>query len=241
MATLEQRGALATLTLDRAEACNAFCSDLIASLKDRLAELESEPGLMALVVQGAGDAFCSGMDLRLLRANPPGLRAMFEDLADVLYRLASLPMVVIGKVRGSAIGGGCGLACACDLVVTHPDAKFGYPPAAKGLCPAVVAPWLARRVGDGRARRLLLEGGQITGEEAYAIGLATHLATPVGELDAMVAGLAGQLLKGAGVSYAATKRVLNESQNEQWRKLGQLGAALSAEAIGSPEVQELLA
>ena len=84
--------------------------------------------------------------------------------------------MTVAKVNGAAIGGGCGLACVCDLAVTHADARLGFPEVDLGLCPAVVAPWVVKKIGQGPARAMLLRGGVMTGEEAYSRGLVDVLA-----------------------------------------------------------------
>jgi enoyl-CoA hydratase/carnithine racemase len=148
-------------------------------------------------------------------------------------------MVVIAKAHGAAIGGGCGLVVGADIAVTHPDAKLGFPEVDLGVCPAVVAPLLVQKVGAGRARRILLSGGTMSGHEALAWGVVDHCVER-GELDGFVGELAGRIAKAGPASIAATKRHLNTMAGDGFAALVREGAALSAEVIAGAEAQERL-
>jgi enoyl-CoA hydratase/carnithine racemase len=126
-----------------------------------------------------------------------------------------------------------------DFAVTHPEAKLGYPEVDLGICPAVVAPWLIRRIGAGRARAMLLAGGTMTGQQGFEAGLATHLC-PVEELDATVAALAKRLISGGPNALATTKRWLNELDGSMDDAVLDRAAELSAEIIAGAEAQERL-
>ena len=127
----------------------------------------------------------------------------------------------------------------CDFAVTHAEAKVGYPEVSLGLCPAVVAPWLLRAVGPGRARALLLVGGTFGGDEAWRLGLATHLVSR-DRLDAETDGLARQLCSGGRQAMAVTKRWLNELDGSLDPALLERGADLSADVLAGEEAQARL-
>ena len=128
----------------------------------------------------------------------------------------------------------------CDFVVSHPDAKLGYPEVDHGICPAVVAPWLVRKIGGGRARALLLSGGTITGQTGFDIGLVSHLVARE-EIDQTVDRLVERIARGGANALAVTKRWLNQLENANLEEeLGQ-GADISADVLAGPEAQERLA
>jgi methylglutaconyl-CoA hydratase len=148
--------------------------------------------------------------------------------------------VVIAKVNGAAIGGGCGLATVCDIAVTHADSKMGFPEVDLGVCPAVVAPWLVRKIGAGRARQVLLSGGVMTGQRAYELGIVNHIVASAAELDSAVDTLAQRLATGGPGAMRATKALLNDLDGSLDERLAERGARLSAEVLATPEAQAML-
>ncbi|GAB4383087.1 MAG: enoyl-CoA hydratase-related protein [Phycisphaerales bacterium] len=245
LATLTVSGAVATLELNRAEQRNALSLELLETLHARLDELERGDGIAVLVLTGKGRAFCAGMDLRQVligasREQWPG-PALLESLARLTLRLRRLGMVVVASVNGAAIGGGCGLACVADIAITHADARIGFPEVDLGLCPAVVAPWVVRKLGAGKARRVLLTGGVMSGAEAHAIGLVDHLAESADDLPQRTSELVERLSTGGMQALRATKRLLNELDGSDDEHAVLAGARLSAEVLGSDEAQRALA
>jgi enoyl-CoA hydratase/carnithine racemase len=126
-----------------------------------------------------------------------------------------------------------------DFAVTHADARVGYPEVSLGLCPAVVAPWLIRRIGAGRARAMLLQGRTVTGREALDLALATHLADR-GALDDETRQLARTFADGSAKSLATTKRWLNDLEGLLDDATLTRGADLSAEVLAGPDAQARL-
>ncbi len=236
-------GACATVTLNRPEARNALSDDLIGALDRAIQSLAGDAAsgaIRAVVLAGAGKAFCAGMDLKAATSDPQGMRRTLRGLSQVLLRIRALPVPTISRVQEAAIGGGCGLMVICDFSVTHPEARVGYPEVSLGLSPAVVAPWLLRRIGGGPARAMLLSGRTVTGQEALELGLATHLA-PRGGLEAETARLAAALAEGSAPALATTKRWLNELDGSVDDGRYDRGADLSAEVLAGEEAQERLA
>ncbi|MGP1310478.1 MAG: enoyl-CoA hydratase/isomerase family protein, partial [Phycisphaerales bacterium] len=127
LALLSIDGRVATLTLNRPEQRNALSLDLLTALMERVAELGEMEGVSACVVTGAGKSFCAGMDLKAVLDVPGAPAKLLDLIAELTHAVRNLPMVTIARINGAAIGGGCGLACVCDLGVTTPDAKLGYP------------------------------------------------------------------------------------------------------------------
>jgi methylglutaconyl-CoA hydratase len=244
LALLSISGPIATLTLNRPEARNSLSVELLEAMRSRLEELERRPEATVVVLSGAGKAFCAGMDLKAV-ASDEGLAAglplkLLTSLAEFAARLRRLPAVVIAKVNGAAIGGGCGLATVCDIGITHADSKMGFPEVDLGVCPAVVAPWLVRKIGAGRARQVLLSGGVMTGQRAYELGIVNHVVAATAELDGAVDTLAQRLATGGPSAMRATKALLNELDGSLDERLTERGARLSAEVLATPEAQAML-
>ena len=229
-----------TLELNRPEKRNALSPELIESLHQALDALESESTLRVLVIGGSGKSFCAGMDLRGVLHDPKAMGGMLRGLALATGRIRSLPVATIACVHGAAIGGGCGLAAVTDLAVAHPEVKLGYPEVTLGICPAVVAPWLIRKIGAGPARAMLLQGGTCAGAEALRLGLVDRL-VPRDSLKETVASMAADLARGGQNAIAVTKAWLNELDESPSAEILLQGADLSAEVIAGEEAQARLA
>jgi methylglutaconyl-CoA hydratase len=244
LALLTHSGPIATLTLNRVDARNSLSLELLDALHARLTELESQSAISVLIVTGAGKAFCAGMDLKAV-ATDEGLASglplkLLSSLADLCLRLRRLPVVSIGKVNGAAIGGGCGLATVCDIAITHADSKMGFPEVDLGVCPAVVAPWLVRKVGAGRARQILLQGGILSGQRAHELGIVSHVVPTLADLDAATDQIAQRLATGGPNALRATKALLNDLDGSLDAAISRRGAELSARVLATPEAQGML-
>lgn len=239
LARLEIDGRVARVTLNRPESRNALSLALLEGLNLRVDELHRRTDLSVLVLGGEGKAFCAGMDLKSVMDEPDGARALLRAIAELTIKLRRLHMVVFGRVQGAAIGGGCGLACVCDLMATHPEAKLGYPEIDLGVCPAVVAPWLVEKIGAGRARQVLLTGGTFDGRRAHELGLATHLFER-DELEAESEKIIDRLASAAPRALRATRTWLAEMSGEGIEEAVRRGAELSAEVVRGEEAQAAL-
>ncbi len=241
---LKPEGRIATLTLSRPEARNSLSLELLDALHQRIDSLASSPDATVLVLTGAGKAFCAGMDLKAV-ATDEGLQSglpkrLLASLAQVCLKIRALPMVTLARVNGAAIGGGCGLATVCDLAITHADSKMGFPEVDLGVCPAVVAPWLVRKIGAGPARAVLLSGGLMSGQQAFERGIVDQVVPSRDELDAACARVAQRLATGGPGALRATKQLLNELDGSLDAALGERAAALSADVLSRPEAQATL-
>ncbi len=207
----EQRGAVRILTLNRPEARNALSRAMRSALGAGLREAADDPGTAALVLTGAGDAFCAGLDLRELEASAgagsAAKRADSRALADLLLQLATLPKPVVAAVNGPAVAGGAGLVGACDLAVMAENARIGYTEARIGFVAALVSVFLVRQVGDKHARDLLLSARLVPADEAAAMGLVNEVSAAGAALDTAVA-RAERLAANAPSSLAMTKALL---------------------------------
>lgn len=240
LATLDFADRIASLTLRRADARNALSVALLADLHTCVDQLFTRSGVSVCVMTGEGKSFCAGMDLKAVLDDAAKARELLHSLADLTLKIRRLPMVTLAKVNGAAIGGGCGLACVCDIAITHADSKMGYPEVDLGVCPAVVAPWLVKKVGAGRARRVLLTGGLMSGQEAHAIGIADHLVATAADLDTAATELATRLAQGGPHALRATKELLNTIDGSTDATLVKRGADLSADVLQTPQTQAAL-
>ena len=230
---------VATLSLNRPEARNALSLDLIRAFGEGVRRVAADPAIRVLIVAGEGKVFCAGMDLKAVADDAVAMGEMLRELSRATRALRRLPIPTIARVQGAAVGGGCGIMVVCDFAVTHPESKVGYPEVDLGVCPAVVAPWLIRRIGAGRARAMLLAGGTMSGKEGFEAGIATHLCE-AGELEATAAALAKCLVGGGPKALAATKAWLNQLDGSDDDAVLDKAAEISAAIIAGDEAQSRL-
>jgi methylglutaconyl-CoA hydratase len=206
-----------TITLHRPESRNAMTpimqTELIAAMEDAVAS-----GCRVLVLAGAGEAFCSGLDLSVLQAmreDPEAeYRADAERIARLFRTLYELPIPTIAAVHGAAIGGGMGLAMNCDFTLATPAAKFGFPEVRIGFVPALVSAFLALQIKEKRSRDLLLTGRIFDAAEAWRLGLVNDV-VPEEELMQRVQALAEVLIANSPQSLKATKQLMT-AHNKAW-------------------------
>lgn len=244
LAKLTIEGPIATLSLNRPDARNALSIAMLADMHACLAELEAVDehlAPLALVLTGEGRAFCAGMDLKAVLSDEGAAKELLTSLAEFTVRLRGLSQVVIGSVNRAAIGGGCGLACVCDIAITHEDAKLGFPEVDLGACPAVVAPWLVRKIGPGRARRVLLSGGTFDGSRALELGIVDHLVPTLDDLPAATSQIAERIATGGRAALSATKRLLNNLDGSENLEEARRGAEISAGVLARPDARAMLA
>jgi methylglutaconyl-CoA hydratase len=206
-----------TITLNRPERRNAMTPEMQLELIAALEEAASA-ACRAVVLKGAGDAFCSGLDLAALQSmsdkSAADHRADAERIAKLFRTLYELPKPTIAAVHGPAIAGGTGLATICDFTLAVPTAKFGYTETRIGFVPALVSAYLALQIGDKRSRDLLLTARIFDAAEAHRLGLVNEIVAPEA-LDERVRALANVLAANSPESQAATKRLL-AAQNRMW-------------------------
>jgi len=230
---------VATVTMNRPDKRNALNVDLIEALGEAVTAIEQRDEVRVLILAGAGKSFCAGMDLRGVIDDAKQMGHMLRRLSEVSRQIRRLPIPTIARVQGAAVGGGCGLMVVPDFAITHPEARVGYPEVSLGVCPAVVAPWLIKKVGAGAARAMLLGGGTMSGQEGYDAGLATHLVQQ-NELEDQANDLAHKLAKGGPHAMAVTKRWLNELDTSMDDAVFDKAWQLSAEVIAGEEAQARL-
>lgn len=210
-------GVVLTITLNRPERRNAMTpemqEELIAAMEDASAN-----NCKVVVLKGAGEAFCSGLDLTALQGmnykTADELQLDARRVAKLFRTLYELQMPTIAVVHGAAIAGGTGLATICDFTLAVPAAKFGFTEVRIGFVPALVSAFLTLQIGDKRARDLLLTGRLFDAAEAYRLGLVNEVLAQE-DLDARVKALTQVLSANSPKSLSATKGLL-AAQNKAW-------------------------
>lgn len=205
-------GAVATITLNRPQARNALTAEMKESLLAALTKTAEDARLRAVVITGAGGAFCAGQDLRehadLLAAGDAALDTVRKHYNPVITTVMTMPKPVIAAVNGSAAGAGASLAFACDFRIAARGASFLMAFARVGLAGDSGVSWtLQRLVGAAKAAELLMFAEPIEAEPALAAGLLTALVDD-DALPGSAASLAGRLAAGPTAAYAAIKEQL---------------------------------
>ncbi len=201
----------ATLVLDRPAERNALCAELIGELIDALTQLAAERDLRAVLLTGAGSAFCAGADIAEMRA--AGAAAPEQNVADarrfvaLLDRLERMPKPTIAVVNGAAYGGAIGLISACDIAIAGSAARFALSEVRLGLIPAMISPYVIRAIGARQAGRYMLSGEVMDAATAERIGLV-HQAVNDAALPGAVQNLVDALLAGGPSAQVEIKTLL---------------------------------
>lgn len=223
----------ATLTLNRPEKRNALSRELLRELHQALDDLHQERRVRGVILTGAGQAFCAGMDLDEMRSAAEQEDKFEQWRADaVLYHdvielMLRFPKPLIAAVNGPAVAGGAGLVMACDLVVACEAAKFGFPEPRRGIVAGLVAPLLVFRLGGSRAAQLLLTARLFSAAEMHAFGLY-HELLHEDKIWARSRELVAEIAASAPEAIQHTKRLLNEEIGETLFTQLVVGAAASA-------------
>lgn len=214
--SVEKRNRAAIVTLNRPEIRNAFDDALIAGLTGTLRALDADPGVRAVVLAGAGPAFCAGADLHWMkRMAAYGYEQNLEDaraLATMLKTLDRMSKPTIARVHGPAFAGGVGLVAACDIAIGTPEAKFCLSEAKLGLSPATISPYVIRAMGERVARRYFLSAEVFDAGEAYRVGLLSRVSASE-NLDAEIEELLGHLIQGGPQALAEIKDLIAAVSN----------------------------
>jgi len=202
---------VARLVLARPERRNAFDASLVAELARQVGAIDRAARVVLLASEG--ETFCAGADIEWMRGMADYTLeenvADSEALARVYRALYELPMPLVARVQGPAIGGGAGLVAVADIAVASTAAFFAFTEVRLGILPAVVSPYVVRKVGPARATALFVTGARIDATRAHEIGLVERLAEPA-ELDAAVERVVGAILEGGPAAVNAAKRLVRE-------------------------------
>jgi methylglutaconyl-CoA hydratase len=205
------------ITLNRPEKRNALSNELVNELTVAFDQAENDSSVKVIVLKANGDAFCAGADLAYLQQLQNfSFEENLEDsrqLKNLFLKIYQLKKVVIAQVQGHALAGGCGLATVCDFTFAVPEAKFGYTEVKIGFIPALVSVFLIRKIGEHKAKQLLLTGEVIKAPEALTRGLINQVVSAA-ELEQTVFEFASDLiLNNSGQSMQLTKQLIAQVQS----------------------------
>jgi len=230
------------ITLNRPDKRNALSFELIAELKNAFDQANIDKRVKVIVLKANGETFCAGADLDSLQklqnfSKEENLKDS-RHLKELFYKIYTLDKVVIAQVQGHALAGGCGLATVCDFVYATPDSKFGYTEVKIGFVPAIVMVFLIRKIGEQRAKHLLLSAELVSGESAIQFGLVSELVARE-KLESRVIEFANKLIKNnSGESMGLTKRMIGEVQSMKLEDALAYAAEKNAEARASDDCKK---
>lgn len=207
-----------TIILNRPDRRNALDANMVEHFMQALSTLEHEDEVKVILIKAEGKAFCSGVDIdHIKKFQDFTYEENLEDckrLKNLFYKIYTVPKVVIAQVQGHAVAGGCGLASICDFSLSVPEAKFGYTEVRNGFVSAIVHVFLLRKIGEGKAKELLLEADYISAETAREYGLINKV-VPAESLEKEVNQLVQRLIRqNSGHSMARTKEAIAAVQGK---------------------------
>jgi methylglutaconyl-CoA hydratase len=204
---------VARVWLNRPEARNAFDGLMVTELRKTLFHLFSLDAVRVVVLGGRGPSFCAGGDLAWMKATAGFTRdenlGEAQALADLFFTVYESPKPVVARVHGAALAGGAGLVAACDVPIAALGTQFGFTEVRLGLVPAVISPYVLRKIGESAARELFLTGARFEAVRAQEIGLV-RAAVPPEDLDSVVEARVNELLQAAPRAIAEAKALIRE-------------------------------
>ncbi len=225
-------------TMRRPETRNAFDEVMIAEIHEAIDAVTGIDEIRAIVITGEGTAFSAGANIDWMRRmGEEDFESNYKDalgLAFMLDAIASCPKPTIARVNGPAIGGGTGLVAACDIAVAVDTAFFSFSEVKIGLVPACIAPYVIRKVGEGRARELFITGRRLTSQEGREYGLVNFLAAS-DNLDEEVEGLLKQIISSGPAAVASAKQLVRSVTGMTREDFIEYTARMIAELRTSPE------
>ena len=246
ISSTDQRGVL-TLSMNRPAVHNAFDARMIEELTKALQAADRDDAVRLVVIAGAGTCFSAGADINWMRSLVNASREENERdalrLAELMRSLNYLSKPTLAKVNGAAFGGGLGLIAACDVAVAAEGSMFGLTEVRLGLVPAVISPYVIRRIGETHARRYFLSAERFDSQRACEIGLVQHTA-PMARLDETIEDIIGHILNGGPLALSHAKQLVFDIAGhnaETQKSLDESTARLIAGLRVSEEGQEGLA
>jgi enoyl-CoA hydratase/carnithine racemase len=238
----ERHGQVVLLELNRPRARNALSTALLDELVGTLHRLAGDDGCRAVVLAGAGPAFCAGADLRELEAMDDVTFAAYVDRLRVLGEaIRDLGRPVVAAVHGHAVAGGFELVCLCDLRIVADDARLRVGDLEIGLSPTSGLSWLLPRlVGDGRARWLLMAGPVLDGPQAVAIGLAEE-SLPADQVRDRALAVAGRIAAFPGTGVARTRELFETGWSSTRDQAVRAELVAEAETFAHPDARTAIA
>ncbi|MGD9904019.1 MAG: enoyl-CoA hydratase-related protein [Vicinamibacterales bacterium] len=238
---IRRDGPVEYLTLNRPAVRNAFNDAVIAELHRWADAAAADPALRVVVLAGAGPVFSAGADAAWMARMAGYSRE--ENEADarrttaMLRALDGLPLGLVGRIQGAALGGGAGLAAVCDVVVAEERAVFGFTETKLGIVPAMISPFVLPKIGVSAARELFLTGMRFDAARARAIGLV-HAVVASDALDDTVQRYVGEFLSAAPTAVATAKRLIPQVAGRSPAEVAELTATTIAAQRASDEGQD---
>lgn len=239
--TARQPG-VAQVTMSRPAVFNAFDEQMIAELDAAFTQLAADDAVRVIVLAGDGKHFSAGADLQWMqRASTASVEWNVADarkFAGMLARIEACPKPTVARVQGAALGGGVGLACACDIAIAADNASFSVNEAKFGILPSVIGPYVTNAVGKRHAKRLALTTTRIAAPEALAIGLVQQVVTLDG-LDTAVEATVKELLAGGPNAQREIKTLFGQLEvGPITPEVRELTAQTIARVRGTDEARE---
>ena len=229
---------IARVTLARPEKKNALDQEMVLAIRDAVRATGANEAARVMLLDADGADFCAGADLSalaaMLGAGADAHRRDAEVLGELFVSLRQLRKPVVAAVRGRALAGGCGLAMACDLVLAHEDAQFGFPEVNVGFVPAMVMTLLRRSVGEKRAFDLVATGRLVSAREALELGLVSRVIA-TSSFDAEVSRVTAALSEAPASALRLTKKLFYALDSQAFDAGIALGVAMNVEARATPE------
>lgn len=208
---IEREGPVLAVTLARPQVHDAFDQTMIAELRTAFSDAASDDAARVVLLRSTGKSFCAGADLEWMKrlggaSHDENVRDA-RVLDDVFRAIVTCPKPVIARVQGAALGGGAGLVAACDVAIASTEAKLGFTEVRLGILPAIISPYVLRKMAPGVAQALFLTGEIIAAQRAMELGLV-HRVVPAIDLDGAVDACVSNLLAGSSTAHAAIKRLV---------------------------------
>ena len=222
MLEIEIKNRIGYLILNRIEKKNALNFEFIRNLKTALDDLAENSEVKLLVIKSSSDVFCAGADLEYLislkdNSYQDNLRDT-QHIAELFDKIYNFPKLTIAQVEGHAIAGGCGIATAADFCYATPEAKFGYSEVRIGFIPALVSIYLIKKIGESKARELLLTGKLVSGEEAVKLGLINTIVEKE-SMQNFIENISLNLVHTTSeISIRETKKLLLQLHDKSWEE-----------------------
>jgi methylglutaconyl-CoA hydratase len=236
---------IGVIELNRPEKRNALSHELVTSLKQTFDKAAQDSTVKVIVLKARGEAFCAGADLEYLQQ----LQQFSYDenlkdsahLKELFLQIYTHPKVIIAQIQGHALAGGCGLATVCDFSFSVPEAKFGYTEVKIGFIPAIVMVFLMRKIGEARAKELLLSGDVIHAAQAQQMNLINRI-VPANQLEQEVFQFAKRLAdSNSGESMKLTKQMIAQVQSLSLEQALQYASEMNATARGTEDCRRGIA
>jgi methylglutaconyl-CoA hydratase len=238
---IEQSGAVAKILLNRPEVHNALDNTLIDDLFDAFTRMKTEKSIRVIVISGVGKSFCAGADLNWMKGIVNNTyKENYEEslkLAHLMLTIYTHPKPIIAKVNGSAIGGGAGLISVTDIAIASSDAKFGFTEVSLGLTPAVISPFVIKRIGYAKAREIFITGEKLSAHRALEIGLVNQVC-PSDKLDETVNEKINMILKNGPDAIRTVKEMLFIISHSKFPEISEITAEIITDLRLSVEGQE---